>query len=146
MHYQAFHLDLVLIITPSDVYPCLVFTCLFALHVFSIWRSFFNGRVLQQAVQDCGAVVKMTLLRLRSFFHKRGSGSSFEALGFHECNSSSKALFFHNTAPAPELLVFMSNSGSVALFFHNMPPAPLSVRFHTFMFSIVLVCLKLSGK
>jgi len=105
------------------MYPCLVFTCLFALHVFSISRSFFNGRVLQQAVQGCGAVVKMTLLRLRSFFHKRGSSSSFEALGFHECNS-----------------------GSEALFFHNMPPAPLSVRFYTFMFSIVSVCLKLSGK
>jgi len=40
-----------------------------------------------------------------------------------------------NMAPAPELLVFMS-----------VAPAPVSVRFHTLIFSIVLVCPKFNGK
>jgi len=42
-----------------------------------------------------------------------------------------------NMAPAPalELLVFMS-----------VAPAPASVCFHTLIFSIVLVCLKLNEK
>ena len=41
-------------------------------------------------IQGCGAVVKMTLLRLRSFtFHEHGSSSG--ALGCHECS----------VAPAP---------------------------------------------
>jgi len=42
-------------------------------------------------------------------------------------------------APAPELLVFMSVAPAPV-------PDPASACFHTLMFSIVLVCLKLNGK
>ena len=53
--------------------------------------------------------------------------------------SSSK----NNTAPALELLVFMSVAlGPKPSFFMT----PTSVRFHTLIFLIFLVCLKLSGK
>ena len=76
--------------------------------------------------QGCGAVVKMTQLRLRSSsFHEHGSGSSSGALGFHECVS----------APAPELSFFMAPA-----------PTRVSVHFHKLIFSIVLVCLKVMGK
>jgi len=48
-----------------------------------------------------------------------------------------------NMAPASELLVFMSMAPAVELSFFM---ALASVRFHTLIFSIVLVCLKLNGK
>jgi len=64
----------------------------------------------------------MTQLWLRSSsFHEHGSSSG--ALGFYECGSGPGALFF--VAPAA---------------------APAFVGFHTLIFSIVLVCLKLIGK
>jgi len=53
------------------------------------------------------------------------AGSTCGALGFHEYSSDSGALFLHSMSPGP---------------------APASVRFHTLIFSIVLVCLKLNGK
>ena len=73
--------------------------------------------------QGCGAVVKMTQLRLRNYsFHEHVSGSSSWALGFHECGSGSGALFFHGSG---------SRSGFWS-FSHNI--------------LIVLGCLKLNGK
>jgi len=52
-----------------------------------------------------------------------------------------------NMAPAPELLVFMSVATAPELsIFMDQAPAPASVRFHTLMFSIALVCLNLNGK
>jgi len=50
-----------------------------------------------------------------------------------------------NKAPAPELLVFMSVAPDSELFFF-MAPDPAPVRFHTLIFSIALLCLKLNGK
>jgi len=50
-------------------------------------------------------------------------------------------------APAPELFVFMSVAPGPKLSFFMAPaPAPASVRFHTVIFSTVLVRLKLNGK
>ena len=63
--------------------------------------------------QSSGVVAKMTQLRLWSSFHEHGSGFSSRVLGFHECGSGSRALFFHGSA---------------------------SVRFHINIL-IVLVCL-----
>ena len=57
--------------------------------------------ILVPCKQDCGAVLKMTLLRLRlrtSFFHEHGSCCSSGALGFHKFSSGSGALFFHKSA------------------------------------------------
>jgi len=51
-----------------------------------------------------------------------------------------------NMVPAPELLVFMDpDPAPELLVFMDPDPAPGSVRFHTSMFSIVLVCFKLNG-
>jgi len=58
--------------------------------------------------QGCGAVIKMILLQLK-------------APGVHVYSSSSRAIFFHNTALT-------------------------SVRFYTLIFLIILVYLKLTGK
>jgi len=70
--------------------------------------------------QGSGAVVKMTQLRLRSSsLHERGCG----AVSFHDWSSWSGALLFMDPDPAPAL-----------------------VRFHTFIFSVVLLCLKLNRK
>jgi len=56
-------------------------------------------------------------------------------------------LCFMNMAPAPELLVFMSVVPAPELSFFMAPaPSPDSACFHTLIFSIVLVCLKLNGK
>jgi len=53
----------------------------------------------------------------------------------------------NDTAPAPELLVFMSvSSDPVPELSFFMDPAPDSVCFHKLIFSVVLVCLKLNGK
>jgi len=47
----------------------------------------------------------------------------------------------------PELLVFMSVAPAPELFSFMAPvSAPVSIPFHTLLFSIVLVCLKLNGK
>jgi len=48
-------------------------------------------------------------------------------------------------APAPELLLFMSETPAPELSFF-MAPAPASFRFRTLIFSIVFLCLKLNGK
>jgi len=78
-------------------------------------------KIKQWNYQDCKVVIKMTLFRLRSFSF-RDHGSSYGALGFHECNSC-----------------------PVALFFHNMAPAPVGI-INTLIFSVVMVCLKMTGK
>jgi len=72
--------------------------------------------------QGCGAIVTMSQLRLR--------------LG---------ALLFMNMAPAPvpELLIFMRVAPALELSFFM---SPASVRFHTLILLIVLVCLKLNVK
>jgi len=70
--------------------------------------------------QGCGAVVKMSQLRLRcSSFRKHGSSSG--AFDFHECGS--RALFFHDSS---------TNSGFCS--------------FSHIDILIVLMCLKLNGK
>jgi len=75
----------------------------------------------------------MTHIRLwNSCFHEHGSGSWSRALGFPP-------------APDPELLVFLSVALATELSFFMAPgPASASVRFHTLIFPIVLVCLKLN--
>ena len=71
--------------------------------------------------QGCGAVVKISQLRLpSSSLHEHGS--SFGALGFHEGGSCSGALFFHDIGSSD----FYSFSHINIL--------------------IVLVCFKLNGK
>jgi len=48
-------------------------------------------------------------------------------------------------APASELLVFMSIAPELS-FFHNMAPALAAVCFYILIFSIVVVCFKLTGE
>jgi len=63
----------------------------------------------------------VTALAAELFYHEHGSSS--RALGFHECDS-----------------------GSGALFLMAQTPALASVRFHIINILNVLVCLKLNGK
>jgi len=76
-------------------------------------------------IQDCGAVVKVTQLRLRRSFHEHGFGSNSGTLGFHECGSGSGALFFHDSG-------FGYRLGFCSFAHINI--------------LIALVCLKLNGK